>query len=123
MSTPTVTILEQDLLPLETTAATQHNTVAKTLVTKLNEQCDLVIDFSSLKACLNPLGIGDDKSQEQVNKVTFYEDLVSDLIEKQAEKLPNLEKLTVRRLQKSSKPLKDEEFDRCELAKKKEKEK
>ena len=65
----TVASLEQDLQPLEN-AATQHeiseNTIAKTLVTKLNKQSDLVIDFSSLKTCLNPLGIEDTKTQKQV---------------------------------------------------------
>lgn len=110
-------------------AALQDNVMVKTLIAKLSEQYDLVIDFSSLKTCLNPLGIEDTHSQEQVHIDMIrgwmhqndfhllqdfdYEELVRDLIEKQTEKLPNLKKLTVRRLLRSSKPLKDEQFDRC----------
>lgn len=36
------------------------------LLTKLNEQSDLVIDFSCLKKCLNPIAVEDAQSQEQV---------------------------------------------------------
>jgi phage host-nuclease inhibitor protein Gam len=42
-----------------------------------------------------------------------YEDLVSELIEKYTEQLPNLKKLTVRRLQRFCQPLEDEVYDRC----------
>jgi dihydrodipicolinate reductase len=43
----------------------QNNLVVKELLKKLNEQSDLVIDFSSLKTCLNPLGIEDAQSLTQ----------------------------------------------------------
>ena len=43
-----------------------------------------------------------------------YEELVCDLIEKHAEKLPNLDKLTIRRLlQSSSTDIENERYDRC----------
>lgn len=40
------------------TDALQDN-MAKRLLAQLNKQSYLVVDFSSLKACLNPLGIGE----------------------------------------------------------------
>lgn len=114
--------------PTESPTALHDNAIVKRILTDLNKQSDLVIDFSSLKTCLNPLGI--EESEEQVKtrvntkdmhinicdlflQDLDYEDLVWDLIEKHTEKLPDLEKLTVRRLLKSSKPLGDEQFDRC----------
>lgn len=94
------------ILPLmQTEHGAQNSTIVERLLAKLSLQSDLVLDFSSLKTCLNPLGIEDMQSDEQE---LDYEDLACDLIRK----LPNLEKLTVRRLLKSSKPLKDEQFDR-----------
>ena len=42
--------------------------MAEELLTKLNEQSDLVIDFSCLKKCLNPIAIEDAQSQEQVQQ-------------------------------------------------------
>lgn len=52
--------------PTESPAALQDNALVKGLLANLNKQSDLVIDFSSLKTCLNPLGIENTESEEQV---------------------------------------------------------
>ena len=39
------------------------------LFTDLSKQSDIVIDFSSLKTCLNPMGIEESDKQEQVNRL------------------------------------------------------
>lgn len=49
-----------------------ENQMVKELLTKLNEQSDLVIDFSCLKKCLNPIAIEDAQSQEQVRHDFIY---------------------------------------------------
>lgn len=36
------------------------NEIIKQLLASLEEQSDLVVDFTSLKTCLNPMGIGND---------------------------------------------------------------
>lgn len=43
-----------------------ENTMVKKLLTDLSKQTDIVIDFSSLKTCLNPMGIEDLNEQQQV---------------------------------------------------------
>ena len=45
-------------------SALKDNSLVKRLLEELNKQPDLVIDFSSLKTCLNPLGIEDAQSEE-----------------------------------------------------------
>ncbi len=96
------------------------NAMVEKLLTDLSKQSDIVIDFSSLKTCLNPMGIEESSEQKQVYIMVHtaimlyellffqdidYEEFVYDLIEKQSEKMPFLQKLTIR------KSLKNEQHD------------
>lgn len=51
------------------TTDTSHGKLVKELQTNLHQQSDMVIDFSSLKICLNPMGIGDAQTLEKVYMV------------------------------------------------------
>lgn len=46
-------------------------TLVKKLLLELSNQSELVIDFSSLKTCLNPSGI-ENTPQEQVTALAYY---------------------------------------------------
>lgn len=69
LALPDVSASEQVQVPSTPNVPMQDhgNNTVKKLLAALQQQSDIVIDFSSLKNCLNPTGIGDGETAEQVH--------------------------------------------------------
>ena len=58
-------------LPNSNTALECESGVEKKLLIDLKKQTDIVLDFSSLKNCLNPMGIEEQLDKQEQKQVIF----------------------------------------------------
>ena len=138
METTTVSQVIPALSSSVKTAAIEPMPYVANLEIALQEREDLIIDFTSLKTCLDPTSACDTQQQTQpvswitctqildyssciltmIVQFTFsaqfdYESYVFELLDKQPEKLSSLQSLSVRKLTPPSDSSTDDESDRC----------
>ena len=117
-----------------------YDQYAAELERALQEKQDLIIDFTSLKTCLDPTSTFENQQQSVsliiiypsmqycfkiltphlncllIFSIQFdYEGYIFDFLDKQPEKLSSLQSLSVRKLKPPTKRSSDDEHDRCKL--------